>query len=305
MLIDVCICTHNPRLDVFQIVLQSIVNQTIGKDCYQVWIIDNASTPAISKIDLAQLETAKITYHLLSEPRLGIMYVRELAGQTATCETVIFVDDDNELMPDYLEVAVDILELHPEIGLFGGKLLGIEIEYPQWMNGLLGYIGIKDCGDLPISRCHKGDYDWGEWEPPTAGAVVRKQVLQQYFETLKSIPSDLIIGRQGSQGLLSCEDSLIAKCCYDLDLACAYQPRLQLIHHINHRRLQFGYFVRLLFNYGRSYVLLRKVIGQKVNRDVIKIISQEFKYWLKKRVSFKYLICAMAKEVGFVYELWR
>lgn len=306
MKIDICICTHNPRLEILTIVLNAIANQTIGKDNYQVWIIDNGSSPPLSTTDIKQLATAGITYNLLCEPRLGIMYARELASRATTGDVVIFVDDDNELMPNYLEVAADILASHPEIGFFGGKLLsGIKVEYPNWMNELFGYIGIKDCGDLPISRCLKGDYDWGEWEPPTAGSVVRRQVLQRYFEKLKLIPPDLVIGRQGSQGLLSSEDSLIAKCCYELGLECAYQPQLQLIHHISDRRLQFGYFVRLLFNYGRSYVLLRKAMGQRVDNNALISVAKALKWWLEKSISLEYLICVLAKEVGFVYELWR
>jgi glycosyltransferase involved in cell wall biosynthesis len=306
MPIDVCICTHNPRLEVFTLILTAIANQTLSKDDYQVWIIDNASNPAISDSDLTPLKTAGITYQLLSEPRLGIMYARELAGQAVTGDTVLFVDDDNELMPNYLEIAVNILESHPEIGFFGGKLLSdIKIDYPQWMNELSGYLGIKDCGDEAISKCLEGDYRWGEWEPPTAGGVVRKQVLQKYFETLRSMPLNLVIGRQGNRGLLSSEDSLIAKCCYDLGFACAYQPRLQLIHHINEDRLQFGYFVRFLFNYGRSYVLLRKAIKQCIEDNIFVSIAIAFKNWTKKGFSIRYLICLLAREVGFLYELWR
>ena len=306
MKIDVCICTHNPRLEILTIVLNAIANQTIGKDQYQVWIIDNGSSPPISTTDISPLSIAGIAHQLIREPRLGIMYARELAGQTATGDVVMFVDDDNELTLNYLEVAIDILESHPEIGFFGGKLLsGIKVAYPTWMNPLFGYIGIKDCGDLPISKCLKGDYDWGEWEPPTAGSVVRRQVLQRYFEILKLIPQDLVIGRQGSQGLLSSEDSLIAKCCYELDLECSYQPRLQLIHHISDQRLQFGYFVRLLFNYGRSYVLLRKAMGQRVESNILVSIAKSLKWWFQKGISFEYLICIFAKESGFIYEFWR
>ena len=311
MKIDVCICTHNPRLEILTIVLNAIANQTIGKDQYQVWIIDNASSPAISAVITTPLEIAGITCHLLQEPRLGIMYARELAGQATTGDAVVFVDDDNELMSNYLEIAIDILSSCPEIGFFGGKLLAdIKVEYPNWMNELFAYIGIKDCGDLPMSECLKDAYKWGEWEPPTAGAVVRRQVLQKYFEKLKSIPSSLVIGRQGSSGLLSSEDSLIAKCCYDMGLACSYQPKLQLIHHINARRLKFSYFTKLLFNYGRSYVLLERILDQEIprlsnlqtlificRRVVIRIIAKR-----REKKSIPHTFCMIAWDLGYASE---
>jgi hypothetical protein len=72
--VDVCICTHNPRLELLTVVLTVIANQTLDKEAYQVWIIDNASEPPISDLDLAPLARAGVTYHLLHEPRLGTMY---------------------------------------------------------------------------------------------------------------------------------------------------------------------------------------------------------------------------------------
>ncbi|WP_310428397.1 glycosyltransferase [Chamaesiphon sp. VAR_48_metabat_135_sub] len=306
MPIDVCVCTHNPRLEIFTIVLTAIANQTISKDAYQVWIIDNASNPPISDLDLAPLERAGITYHLLQETRLGNMYARKLAGQVIPGESLIFVDDDNELSPDYLEIAIKILDKNPEIGYFGGKLLsGIKVVYPQWMEEVLPYIGIKDVGEKEISQCIEGNYYWGKWEPPGAGSVVRKVVLQKYFETLENLPSDLVIGRQGSKGLLSCEDSLIAKCSYDLGLQCSYQPSLKLTHHIKPERLQFSYFFKLLFSYGRSHILLNKAMGQTIEHDVVDEVRKAFRWWRKKSISRNYLICIFAKELGVVYERLR
>jgi hypothetical protein len=304
MSIDICICTHNPRLDIFEIVVNAIANQTLNKDFYQVWIIDNASNPPISDRDLAPLTKFGIKYHLLWEPRLGNMYARQLAAQVIPGESLIFVDDDNELLPNYLEVVNEILDSHPEIGYFGGKLLsGIKVDYPQWMEKLLPYIGIKDIGDIAISRCIEGDYHWEEWEPPSAGAVVRKVVLKKYFETLAKLPLDVVVGRQGSQGLLSCEDSLIAKCSYDLGLECAYQPRLQLIHHINPARLQFEYLFKLLYNYGRSDVILKKILNQSIESNSIDSISRKMEWLRKGEISLGYFICLMGLEAGFNNEL--
>ncbi len=305
-LVDICICTHNPRLLVFTGILTAIANQTLSKDAYQVWIIDNASDPPISDRDLAPLAQAGVTYHLLHEPRLGTMYARELASQAIPGDALILVDDDNELCPNYLEVAVEILDRHPEIGYFGGKLLsGIQVAYPQWMEQLLPYLGIKDEGDEPISKCIVGDYYWGNWEPPGAGAVVRKVVLQKYFDALHQLPPDLVIGRQGKTGLLSLADSWIAYCTYQLGLECAYQPRLQLVHHINPERLQLEYFLRLLYNYGRSHIILRRIIDRPIQPVQNQAISQHLERWQGSDISVGYFICLMAWEAGYHDELFR
>jgi glycosyltransferase involved in cell wall biosynthesis len=304
MSIDVCICTHNPRLELFTIVLTAIANQTLSKDAYQVWIIDNASNPPISNSDLAPLAQAGVTYHLLHEPRLGTMYARELASQAIPGEALILVDDDNELLPDYLENAIEILDRHPEIGYFGGKLLsGIKVDYPKWMEELLPYLGIKNLGDNPISKCIEGDYYWGEWEPPCAGAVVRKVVLQQYFKNLQKLAPNLVLGRRGKQGLLSMADSWLANCAYELGLECAYQPKLQLIHHINPERLKFEYLFKLLYNYGRSDVILKRILDRPIRSNSIEAISEKIEWWQQGGISIGYFICLIALEAGFNDEL--
>jgi glycosyltransferase involved in cell wall biosynthesis/peptidoglycan hydrolase CwlO-like protein len=306
MPIDICICTHNPKVEIFTLILAAIANQTLSKDAYQVWIIDNASDPPISDENLAPLARAGVTYHLLHEPRLGTMYARELASQSIPGDALILVDDDNELSPNYLETAVEILNLHPEIGYFGGKLLsGIKVDYPEWMEELLPYLGIKDRGDIPVSKCIEGDYYWGEWEPPCAGAVVRKVVLQQYFQNLQKLPPNLVLGRRGKKGLLSMADSWIAHCAYELGLECAYQPRLQLIHHINPERLQFEYLVRLLYNYGRSGVILKQILNQPIHSNSIDSISEKIEWWQSGGISVGYFICLIALEAGFNDELHR
>jgi glycosyltransferase involved in cell wall biosynthesis len=306
MPLDVCICTHNPNQEVLAISLKAIANQTLSKDDYQVWIIDNASEPPISDRDLDILTQAGVTYQLLREPRLGTMYARELASQVIPGDAIVLVDDDNELLPDYLEVAVAILAQHPEIGYFGGKLLsGIKVAYPNWMEQLLPYLGIKDEGNEPISKYIEGEYYWGKWEPPCAGAVIRKVVLQRYFENLQRLAPNVAIGRQGKQGLLSMADSWLASCTYELGLACSYQPRLQLIHHINPERLKFEYFLRLLYNYGRSDVILRRILDRQINVNEIESIHEKVQWWENGDISVGYLVCLLAVEAGFSNELDR
>jgi glycosyltransferase involved in cell wall biosynthesis len=305
--IDVCICTHNPRLEVLSIVLTALANQTLSKDAYQVWIIDNASDPPISDRELAPLADAGVTYHLLQELRLGTMYARELASQAIPGDALILVDDDNELLPNYLEVAIDILDRHPEIGYFGGKLLsGIQVNYPQWMEELLPYLGIKDEGDEPISQRIEGDYYWGKWEPPGAGAVVRKVVLQKYFDNVRQLPPDLVIGRRGKQGLLSMADSWIAYCAYELGLQCSYQPQLALIHHIDPTRLQLEYLVRLMYNYGRSHVIFRQILNRPIQPGTsASNIPVQIERWKKNEASTNYLIFLLIWEAGYHHELFR
>lgn len=301
--VDVCICTHNPRLELFSLVIKAIANQTLHKSTYKVWIIDNASYPPIKDTSLTHLSTSGISYEILREPKLGIVFARTLAIKSSTSEIIIFVDDDNELPANYLENALNIFAAHPEIGMCGGKLLlPKDILYPSWIQPIIPYLGVKDAGEQPMSGTCQNNYDWRIWEPPTAGAVIRKSVTQNFLQVLETIPNHLILGRRG-KGLLGSEDSLLAYCAYQSGLECSYQPSLQLIHHISSHRLKFTYLLKLLFAYGQSYVLLRKAMNQPISHGMIGSIPKRMDWWLKNHNSRRHLACMSAWELGFMYEL--
>ena len=302
-MLDVCICTHNPDRHLFEIILKAIANQTLDKDRYQVWIIDNASDLPIDPINLSVLSKAGIKFKLLSAPKLGLIYARQVAISATSSKWVIFVDDDNELTPNYLEIVLELTENNPNLGCFGGKLLlPNDTIYPQWMEVLLPYLGIKDVGNKVLFNCV--NY-WGEWEPPGAGFVLRRDVLELFQRRLAALSSKFILGRQG-KSLLSAEDSMITRGAYELGLDCAYQPRLQLIHHLNPQRFNFRYLLRLLYGYGRSYVLLERILGNPVETiekwGIIQFMMRRIAVRIKDTQSVPHCLCMIACDCVYLYE---
>jgi glycosyltransferase involved in cell wall biosynthesis len=309
MKIDICICTYNPRLEVFTLVLNAIANQTIPKDTYQVWIVDNGSNPAISDRDLTPLALIDIEYHLIYEPNLGIMYARRRAIKVTNSEILVFVDDDNELQPDYLENALKITMENPNIGCFGGKLLlAPKLKYPQWIEPILPYLAIKDLGNTEITKCVKIE-EWGVWEPPTAGMVLKRAIANLYLKRLDALPKDLLLGRKGNQGLLSSEDSFLARGSYELGLSCSYQPKLKLFHHLDSQRFRLSYMLRLGYSYGRSNVLLDRSLNIPVIRmsitELVDFITSRTLYRRKEAQSIQHLLCTLAWDIGYIYERQR
>ncbi len=306
MKIDICICTHNPRPEIFAIVLTAIAHQTISKDSYQVWIIDNGSTPAISDQDLAPLRSVGLKYHSISEPKLGIMYARRRAIEATNSELILFVDDDNELQLDYLANALEIAENNPTIGCFGGKLLiAPALIYPNWIEPFLPYLAIKDPSDTEITKCGKIQ-EWGLWEPPTAGMIVRREITTLYLKRLAELPDTLLLGRKGNQGLLSSEDSLLARGSYELGLSCSYQPQLKLIHHLNPQRFRLIYMIKLLYSYGRSNVLLDRALDIPVQpmsvNDLVGFLLSRVWHRHKEAQSIQQFLCNFARDLGYIYE---
>jgi Glycosyl transferase family 2 len=299
-MIDVCVCTHNPSRDIFQIILTALAQQTLDQHAYEILIIDNGSTPPLTRADLQPLQGVK--FRLVNEPELGLSHARFRAIAETTHDLVIFVDDDNELPTNYLETAIKIAADHPDIGCFGGKLLLVsEITCPTWVQPLLGFLAIKDLGDAVISGCAP---DWQPWEPPGAGVVIRRAVLNHYVDRLRNLPQAFQLDRKGKQGLLSGGDSLIMRGAYELGLKCAYHPSLRLNHHIPSSRFKFSYLLKLMFGYGRSNVRLDQILNRTVADLSIMTIIDEMRqtYRAKQFQSWRHAVCVMALYVGRYYE---
>jgi glycosyltransferase involved in cell wall biosynthesis len=302
MVLDVCICTHNPRRDIFAVVLAAIANQTLAKDAYRVWVIDNQSDPPLTDADMAPLKAVGVDYQIIVESQLGNLYARQRAARETSSELLVFVDDDNEITPNYLETVLDIAANNPELGCFGGKLLLADyLSCPPWMKPVLPYLAVRDFGEEVITNA---SISWGEWEPPTAGAGVRRSVLKRYLQRLEEIPEALKLGRRGRSGLLSGEDSMMMRGTYDLGLKSSYQPRLVLIHHLNPKRFKIPYVLKLMYCYGRSHVILERTLGHTIPRVALREAYGLMRHNVEVRdiKNFFHFISLIAWDLGYIRE---
>lgn len=259
--VSVIICTVNPRMDIFQRVLDSVDQQTLATTSYEVIVVDNNSNPPLAIDDLRK--DREMTLRLVRQPRPGLSYAR-IAGITeARGDLFVFVDDDNFLDKNYLQTALSIHEANPGLGAYGGISQAV-LERPvgKWKTRLLPYLGVRDHGQEVITSTKQ---HWGPWEPIGAGMVTRRDVAEQFCQILADVPHAGNLGRSGT-ALLSGEDSLFARVANRLGYACSYQPSLKLQHFIKKQRLKLSYFARLIKGHGRSYVVLQRVMGVPIQR---------------------------------------
>lgn len=257
-MIDVCICTHNPRLEILKKVLVSIQNQSIGAAAFRVLLVDNASSPPLEASLLRPLKQSGIAARIVSEPTLGTQHARIAAASNTDAEWILWVDDDNVLNEDYIENALSFITQHPEVGCFGGKLLLPENgPVKEWVKPFLPFLAIKDAGDAIIVA--KAEY-WTQAEPPGAGAFVHRRVLKRYLLHSENEMA-FQLGRVSDHRLVAGEDSLMMRGAADEGLACAYVPTLSLYHYIDtDKRLRFGYLIKLMKAYGVGHVILESLL---------------------------------------------
>src|ERR1039458_3938551 len=133
--ISVIICTHNLNQDYLRRTLGGLKRQTLVNSRWELLLIDNASArPLSSEVDLTWHSNAR---HIREE-ELGLTPARLRGIRESSGELLVFVDDDNVLADNYLEVAIDVAAKHPHIGAFGGSVRGeFETPPPEWIGPYL------------------------------------------------------------------------------------------------------------------------------------------------------------------------
>lgn len=308
LMLQVCICTHNPRPEIFERVLTAVRMQT-RINAAAVVIVDNASDPPIEEGACRRTLGPEISLRLVREKTLGVAAARARAVEVTTSDWVLFVDDDTELMPDYIERGLAIIANNPTIGCFGGKLILPDYLTPSsWTYPLLPFLAIKDIGDEPMTSLTD---EWRSCEPPTAGAFVRRSVLERYRSTVRANEFAQLLGRKGRKGLRSGEDALMMRGAYALGLSVSYQPMLKLVHHLHSCRFRFSYLVRLMWANGRTLFILDRigaaaqcggpVVARPSGLAALRLLFRSTVCDIRK--SLRYACCMMAFRLGYRWEL--
>jgi glycosyltransferase involved in cell wall biosynthesis len=253
--LSVIVCTHNPRREYLDKVLIALKSQTLLLEKWELLLIDNASNQLLSsEIDLTWHPHAK---HIREE-QLGLTPARLRGIREAQTEILVFVDDDNVLDPDYLEVTLRIGQDYPFLGAWGGQVVGeFEVPPPAWAEPYLPFLAIREFNrDKWSNLLHQY-----ETTPCGAGICVRKQVAEKYTELVNSSSARLKLGRTGKI-LTSGEDSDLAFTACDMGLGTGQFVALKLTHLIPANRLEESYFIKLMEGMSYSHRILDSFRGQ-------------------------------------------
>lgn len=258
--LSVIICTHNPRMDYLERVLNSLKFQTLSKDSWELLLVDNAShIPLDSQLELSWHPQ----YNYVREDELGLTPARLRGISESKSEILVFVDDDNVLDSEFLELTAKIAIDFPFIGAWGGQILPeFEFSPPEWAEPFLGYLALREVKKEQWSNLiHQLDTT-----PHGAGLCVRKSVAKQYAMNVKNDVRRLKLGRRGvvsdKQIPLSCEDTDLSYTACDMGFGTGLFPELKLTHIIPKERLTKEYLSRLVQGTTYSKIILESLRGK-------------------------------------------
>lgn len=293
MKLSVILCAYNPRIDYLEQVLSSLLEQTLSKSLWELIIVDNNSNNHFAeKIDTSWHPAVKI----IKEPSPGLINARITGTREAACPYIVTVDDDTILDINYLNNALNIFELFPEMGVFGGRSTGeFEIQPPDWIKDYQVILCVKDLGEQAIiDQINTGQKlvaypENGPFLIAYRKVAFVKAFLPHYYANRTSKH----LGRKGDS-LSSGEDNDIVLSIYKKGYQTGYFPDLNFIHLIPIERLTKSYISKLVKASSRSWVQVLHLHG-------INPWSKIAPWTLPFRKAKAYMVCkAWASSVGYI-----
>jgi glycosyltransferase involved in cell wall biosynthesis len=267
--ISVVICTLN-RDYYLKSALQSLVDQTLSCENFEILVIDNGSVDKTKEVATQEFSFLGNIFYIY-EPQTGLNYARNTGLKNSRGKYIAYLDDDAIASPQWLENILNIFQNSaPNVACIGGKIDPLwESDRPEWLSdNLLGYLAILDIS--PISTIlSKGQFLYG------VNFAFDKNILQSIggFEAG--------LDRQG-KNLLSNGDIMVQKRIQDQGYVCFYDPKISVQHQIQASRLQPEWFYQRAYWQGISDAAMKN----KRNKSVLIRIAVSIKAWLSVLVTY-------------------
>ena len=254
MYLSVIICTHNPRIDYFGRTLAALASQTLGHDGWELLIVDNRSElPVAGRFDFAWRPDVRI----MREETLGLTPARLRGIREARGDVLVFVDDDNVLDPDFLEVALRVAGGRPWLGAWSGQCRPeFESEPEAWTRRYWGNLAIREFDQDVWSNLPR----LPDTMPCGAGLCARRAVADEYLRLHDEGARRFQFDRSGTS-LLSGGDNDLAACACTVGLGVGLVSELKLTHIIPANRLTRDYLARLSEGIAFSAAILDSLWG--------------------------------------------
>lgn len=251
-------CTYNRDKYIAQ-TLQSVCSQTFDNNNHEIIVIDNNSTDNTATIcnEFREKYTDK-NFRYFKEENQGLSFALNRGIKEAKGDFLIFVDDDETIIPEHLERLEAHLKNYPHVELFGSPVIPVyEVEQPKWMSRftqrLIG--GYFDQGNS-VKQLDAKNY------PGTGHTIIKRELYEKYgyYNT------DL--GRKGSS-LMGAEDKDMFNRLKAHNVECYYLPDIPIYHHIPPNKMTDDFFHRLTYSIGKSERIRTLGISKKEYRKRI------------------------------------
>jgi glycosyltransferase involved in cell wall biosynthesis len=283
--VTILVCTFNGKARLEPVLAHLSCQKAIFP--IEVIIVDNASTDGTREFCDAwwkEQGNSSIEYRSIVQPKPGKAFAQDLGTNEAKYKYVLICDDDNWLAPDYCQIAFDIMESDPRIGVLGGNAKAVfpkSVIVPEWYANAssmyaVGKQGNTDAGleDLTSGR----SYVYG------AGCIIRKRIPLQ----LKLHGIELVMSCRIGNQLLSGGDNELCFLANAMGYKIFWSADLHLEHFMPESRLTLDYVCRMregaAETWNTIYYYFNSIKGRNYDK---KWLIQDLFVSIKKTVIWK------------------
>lgn len=258
-------CTYNRDKYIGQ-TLQSVCDQKYPDNNYEIIVIDNNSTDNTASIcEEFRAEYPNKNFRYVKEMNQGLSFALNRGIKEAQGEFLIFVDDDETIIPEHLERLDNHLRTYPEAVLCGTPVIPVyEIPEPKWMSRftqrLIG--GYFDQGK-EVKILEAKNY------PGTGHTIIKKELYERYGNY------NTELGRKGTS-LIGAEDKDMFNRLKNNNIVCYYLPDIPIYHHIPPNKMTDEFFHKLTYSIGKSERIRTKAVSEKEFRN--RLLSEGIKW---------------------------
>jgi cellulose synthase/poly-beta-1,6-N-acetylglucosamine synthase-like glycosyltransferase len=251
--LSIVIPTCNPEERILSRVLRAI--ESLERDngsSVECVIVDNNSERPVKELACVKEFLDRCTWaEAIEEPRQGVNFARIAGIKATTAPTIVFFDDDNEPSRNYLSVARRCLEEWPSVAIWGpGRISVVFLDpVPDRFRQSFREAFNERHQQYPEYGCVPAS--WTHFYPAGMGQVIRREVVEQYIETVESGQLTFMGRMNGS--LAGAEDLQLVWEAVKMGYAAGVHPQLQMTHMIPARRSNVPYVKRLTFARAWSY----------------------------------------------------
>lgn len=131
--VAIILATHN-RVRSLDATLECLACQQVAAADWRVVAVDNASTDETAQVLRRFEEDPRLRLEALHEPRAGKPRALNRALERVDEGLVVFIDDDVDLGPHWLQAYIDAAARWPDHAIFGGPIIPVfPANAPDWV----------------------------------------------------------------------------------------------------------------------------------------------------------------------------
>ena len=281
------IATYN-RGHKLTVTLDSLLCQTLPADLWEVVVVNNNSTDDTAG-RFAEYAAAhpELDVRMVNEMRQGVSAARNRGVAESRGEYIVVIDDDEVVVPRFLEEYYELFESRKDVSAAGGRILSrMESEPPAWMSKYTerAIAGVLDLGDQ-VTEFPAGKFFGG------GNHGFRRSIAERYGGY------DVSLGRCGGK-LLAGEEKEFFMRLKSGGEKIIYLPDAVIYHLINPERLTRGYFERLCRNIGVSERMRTKSVSPMAYAK--RLFAEAIKWGGVAVLSCGYLLRGQPSKAGYL-----